>query len=143
MVGRRRTHLIIVNQIEYFGSDVHANLPFSPSYLLRQGTYQNNPAGNKTLEIITNQSAQILTILEQSQSRERILEISAPDLRGINLSSGSIPPLFPSPASFHNLLYRPKCHIVRPNSKKNPTMTGMKVRPVCVGERDLEVKTIG
>jgi hypothetical protein len=72
-----------------------------------------------------------------------ILRVHPSDLQGINLSSGSIPPLFPCPASFHNLLYLPKCHIVRPNNKKNPTMTGMKVRPVCVGERDLAVKTIG
>jgi hypothetical protein len=107
------------------------------------GTYQNNPAGNKILEIITNNQLEILTTLECYQSRQQILEISALDLQGINLSSGSIPPLFPCPASFHNLLYLPKCHIVNPKSRKNPTMTGMKVRPVCVGERDLAVKTIG
>jgi hypothetical protein len=53
-LGKRKTYLIIVNQIEYFGSDVHANLPFSMANRHEGGTYQNNPAGNKTLEIITN-----------------------------------------------------------------------------------------
>jgi hypothetical protein len=140
MVVSEETYLIIVNQIEYFGSDVQANLPFSMVIGNEGGTYQNNPAGNNTLEIITNDQ------LKSFSLRPRALMPSGRplgDLQGINLSSGSIPPLFPSPASFHNLLYRPKCHIVNPNSRKNPTMTGMKVRPVCVGERDLEVKTIG
>jgi hypothetical protein len=67
-LGKRKTYLIIVNQIEYFGSDVHANLPFSMAIGIEGGTYQNNPAGNKTLEIITNNQLEILTTLGCSQS---------------------------------------------------------------------------
>jgi hypothetical protein len=68
MVGREETYLIIVNQIEYFGSDVQANLSFSMTNRHEGGTYQNNPAGNKILEIITNNQLEILTTLGCSQS---------------------------------------------------------------------------
>jgi hypothetical protein len=51
---KAKTYLIIVNQIEYFGSEVHANLENQYRKSCgERGTYQNNPAGNKTLEIIT------------------------------------------------------------------------------------------
>jgi hypothetical protein len=52
------------------------------------------------------------------------------DLQGINLSSGSTLSLFPSIAPRYKRLYLPKCHRVNPNRIKNPTRTGMNVRPI-------------
>lgn len=133
----------------------------------REGTYQNRPAGNKELEIITivsinlDKSASPLKSTSSpsppSCTRQRYrlaaspldtrqlpllvgllssLDSTTPSSRllvnsqGINLSSGSTPPLFPSFASIHNFLYLPKCHNVNPNKRKKPTKTGMNVRPV-------------
>ena len=125
-----RTYLIIVNQIEYFGSDVHANLLVSVS-----------PKGVRKGRTRTNQLGKV-----HSQSSLLVNHQTGPwqwDIQGINLSSGSINPLLPSIASWCNFLYRPKCHNVNPNRIKKPIMTGINVKPVSVGERPFWVKTIG
>lgn len=65
------------------------------------------------------------------------------DERGMSLSSGSIAALSPFSASRTKRRYRVKCHNVNPNRTMNPTMTGIKVRPISVGVRPRRAKTIG